>query len=145
MTTFKDTIYGDLTGQTYKKDIDLSGFGLESLEFAPKKILGNFFIGFNELTTLKYCPEYIGGNFSCQKSKQLLSLEYAPKECFFFFCDNNRHITNQLEQICMYQIRATKYITDEGTFKFGDIQEQFNKYRLKKLVKSKGFRTLLGI
>lgn len=145
MITFKDTIYGDLTGQTYKQDIDLSGFGLESLEYAPQKILGNLYIGYNEITTLKHCPVSVGGNFSCQKSKKLESLEHAPKESFFFFCDNNKQITNQLEQIFMYQIRAVKYITDEGTFKFGDIQDQFNKYKFNKTVKSKGFRTLLGI
>jgi len=39
---FKDTKYGDLTGQTYKGNIDVKRMNLTSLEGAPKSVKGDF-------------------------------------------------------------------------------------------------------
>jgi len=39
---FKDTKYGDLSGQDYKGDIDVIGMNLTSLEGAPKSVNGYF-------------------------------------------------------------------------------------------------------
>jgi len=86
---FKDTKYGDLTGQTYKGDIDVSNLKLTSLEGAPKKVHGYFWCYDNEnLTSLKGAPETVGGNFGCYNN-QLKSLEGSPRSvkgsftCFY--------------------------------------------------------------
>ena len=41
---FKDTKYGDLTGQVYEGDIDVSDLGLTSLEEAPRIVKDSFFL-----------------------------------------------------------------------------------------------------
>jgi len=63
---FKDTIYGDLTGQTYNGDINISGLKLTSLEGAPKNVTGSFWCYSNpKLTSLKGAPENVTGIFNC--------------------------------------------------------------------------------
>ena len=47
---FKDTKYGDLTGQVYHGDIDVDEMELTSLEGAPKEVTGHFECYGNELT-----------------------------------------------------------------------------------------------
>ena len=39
---FKDTKYGDLTGQTYNGNIDVSRLNLTSLKDAPRSVSGKF-------------------------------------------------------------------------------------------------------
>ena len=39
---FKDTKYGDLTGQTYEGSVNVKGQKLSSLEGAPKEVTGAF-------------------------------------------------------------------------------------------------------
>jgi hypothetical protein len=75
---FKDTKYGDLTGQTYNGDIDVSSMGLTSLEGAPEIVKGNFWCLCNRLNSLNGAPkEIINGKFSCSFNR-LTSLEGAP-------------------------------------------------------------------
>jgi len=77
---FKDTKYGDLTGQTYKGDIYVSNLGLTSLEGAPKSVKGYFYCYDNpKLTSLKGAPKNVGGGFYCHHNSKLMSLEGAPK------------------------------------------------------------------
>ena len=47
---FKDTKYGDLTGTTYKGNINVSFSNLTSLEGAPKFVIGHFHCNNNKLT-----------------------------------------------------------------------------------------------
>ncbi len=44
-----------------------------------QKVDGYFYCNFNELTSLKGCPEYVGGDFLCGFNN-LTSLQGAPKE-----------------------------------------------------------------
>jgi hypothetical protein len=63
---------------------------LTSLEFCPKWVGGNFSCNDNNLKSLEFCPEYVGGRFSC-KSNILTSLEYLPKYIGRdIYCDNNK-------------------------------------------------------
>jgi len=50
---FSDTKYGDLSGQTYEDNIDVSGLELTSLEGAPEVVNGNFHCYKNKLTSLE--------------------------------------------------------------------------------------------
>jgi len=66
---FKDTKYGDLTGQHYDSHIDVTGLGLTSLEGAPKSLNGWFICKDNQLTTLEGAPKIVGAAFSCSGSE----------------------------------------------------------------------------
>jgi hypothetical protein len=86
---FKDTKYGDLTGQTYNGNINVSEMGLTSLEGAPEIVKGNFDCSHNHLTSLKGAPETVNGYFDCSHNK-LTSLKGAPKTVDgTFFCTDN--------------------------------------------------------
>ena len=86
---FKDTEYGDLTGQVYEGDIDVSAKELDSLEGSPREVDGNFGCDFNNLYSLKGAPKIVKGHFSCY-TNNLTSLEGAPKEVHGNFdCSNN--------------------------------------------------------
>ena len=108
---FKDTKYGDLTGQIYKGDIDVGQENLTSLEGAPERVQGNFYCFDNDLTSLEYAPKEVTGSFDCNNNNltslkgapevvghnfycthnYLTSLEHAPKEVGSFFnCSYNK-------------------------------------------------------
>jgi hypothetical protein len=87
---FKDTHYGDLTGQTYIGDIDVFDMGLTSLEGAPKIVRGGFYCSNNNLTTLEGAPEVVEESFFfCSYNYLLSSLKGAPKKVKNFYCDNS--------------------------------------------------------
>jgi hypothetical protein len=60
---FKDTHYGDLTGQIYDGNICVSGMELTSLEGAPEIVNGDFLCNDNNLTSLEGAPRIIKGYF----------------------------------------------------------------------------------
>jgi len=85
---FKDTEYGDLLGQVYESDIDVSRMNLTSLEGAPKIVNGYFDCSDNKLTSLKFAPEKVG-SFRCTDN-ELTTLEGAPQSVDGDFkCVNN--------------------------------------------------------
>ena len=53
---FKDTKYGDLTGQLYSNKIDCRDKRLTSLNEAPKEVGRYFFCNNNQLTSLEGAP-----------------------------------------------------------------------------------------
>ena len=86
---FKDTKYGDLSGQHYDGNIDVSFLGLTSLKGAPKIVQGEFNCSNNKLISLKGAPEIVRGNFICSYNF-LKSLEGAPREVNGYFdCHDN--------------------------------------------------------
>jgi len=90
---FKDTKYGDLSGQDYKGDISVIGMQLTSLEGAPKTVNGYFYCSENMLFSLKGAPKNITSNFDCSKNK-LKTLEDGPEEVkSFYFCNYNKLIS----------------------------------------------------
>lgn len=124
MKRFKDIKqFGDMTGQTYNKGISLIDTKLTSLEGAPIKIMGSFYCYDNLLTSLEFAPKYIVGTFSF----------------------GGNQIENPKEEIIKHQVRAIKYSTDKGIFDFKEIEKDFNEFEKLNSVKSKGFRTLLGL
>jgi len=92
---FSDTKYGDLAGQTYNGDIDVSSTKITSLTGAPKSVSGNFYCSGNNLTSLKGAPTTVGGDFTCYNNPKLTSLKGAPKNVENnFTCSNNPKLTS---------------------------------------------------
>ena len=90
--TFADWYGEDLTGQTYKGDIDCSDQGLTSLKGAPEKVGGNFDCSNNNLTSLQGAPKEVDGYFDCSDNK-LTNLKGAPKYVEGKFdCENNANL-----------------------------------------------------
>jgi hypothetical protein len=90
---FKDTKYGDLTGQTYNGDIRVSNLGLTSLEGAPEIVEGRFDCSYNYLTSLKGAPRIVKKHFYCD-CNILNSLEGAPNIVKGYFnCYNNKLVS----------------------------------------------------
>jgi len=87
---FKDTKYGDLTGQNYDGDIDVSDMKLTSLKGAPQTITGSFDCSNNNLTSLAGAPQTVHGDFICYYNN-LTSLEGAPQRVEGYFnCSYNK-------------------------------------------------------
>ncbi len=156
---FKNTEYGDLTNQLIKKPINVKSKFLTSLEGCPLEIDDIFNCSYNLLTSLNFSPKSINGFFSCHHNK-LESLEGSPKSIngsFYcnnnklkslkgapklitgeFNCENNYELKNVKEQIIENQIKARRYITDEGIFDFSKIKNEFEEFENKiKLMKQK--------
>ena len=74
---FKDTKFGDLTGQHYVGNIDIEDLEITSLEGSPKTITGSFKCRGNELTSLEGAPEEVTGSFDCSYN-ELKSLSGIP-------------------------------------------------------------------
>lgn len=104
---FKDTEYGNLTGKIYTTNINLVNKSLSSFDGSPEKINGDFDCGHNELTSLKDCPKKINGIFNCSYNSKLLT---------------------PLKQIIENQIKAKRYITDDGRYSFDFIKKEFIEY-----------------
>jgi hypothetical protein len=85
MKRFKDTKYGDLTGQTYNGDIYVSYSDITSLEGAPEVVNGTFRCLYNKLINLKGAPRVVKGEFDCRYN-QLISLEGSPEVVNAVFC-----------------------------------------------------------
>ena len=93
--TFADWFGQDLTGQTYKGNINCNKVRLTSLKGAPEKVIGNFECDHNNLVTLAYAPSIIYGNFSCY-ANMLTSLEGSPQVVDGYFnCSSNNLTTLQ--------------------------------------------------
>jgi hypothetical protein len=91
---FKETKYGDLTGQVYSNKINCQDNQLKSLEGAPKEVGDGYFsCSNNQLTSLKGAPEKVGGDFYCYNN-QLKSLEGAPQQVGGYFDCNNNQLTS---------------------------------------------------
>ena len=91
---FKDTYYGDLTGQTYKGDIDLRDVKLTSLEGAPKIVNGSFYISNNEqLKSLEFGPEEVTSAFYASNCG-LENLIGAPIKAHAFNISSNTLLTS---------------------------------------------------
>ena len=79
MKTFKDTKYGNLTGQVYEDIINVSYMKLDSLEGAPKESKRLFICSYNNLKSLEGGPKTVNSNYYCGNNKKLESLKGAPE------------------------------------------------------------------
>lgn len=141
MTTFKDTPYGDMTGQTTKEYIKAGYFSLTSLEGCPEVVENDFSCSSNNLKNLIHGPKKVTKNYWAN-SNNLTSLEGAPESAGVFNIKDNPTLRNPLDQIVKYNVVAEKYVTDEGTYIWEEVSHLFD---LNNRVKSNGFRKLLGL
>ena len=106
---FKDTKYGDLEGQIYNGDINVSSQHLTSLEGSPRIVIGNFYCSRNNIESLKYGPEEIHGDFRCLSNK-ITNLDYIPKVIKGYF----NCVNNNILRIDNINIEPRKFKSDFG-------------------------------
>lgn len=71
-------------------DVRMDCMGLVEMPIKFRNVTGTFSCTLNKLTSLKGCPEKVGGNFNCNFNL-LETLEYAPKHVIgSFSCINNK-------------------------------------------------------
>lgn len=144
---FKDTSYGDLTGQVYYGNIYVQDMGLTSLEGAPKEVVGTMDVSGNKLTTLEYAPTKVSQSFSISGNNKISSLQYAPTTVETLFL-KKLPLIQMLDiknEIINNNIRANRYVIDAGVWGYNIFKDEFLKKDFDKTIKSKGFRTLLGL
>ena len=71
---------------------------LTSLEFSPQKVGGSFICQSNQLDSLEFCPQAISGVFSCSYNK-LTSLEFCPETIGGKFYCNDNQLLKEIQQI----------------------------------------------
>ena len=75
-------------GFVVKGDLDLSAMDLESLpDLSSITVNGFFYCSNNKLTSLKGCPQYVGG-FDCS-CNEIKSLMYGPVKAAYYCCSLN--------------------------------------------------------
>ena len=121
---FKDTEFGDLTGQVYDGTITLNGVGLTSLEGAPKEVKGAFCVPNNKLKSLEHCPTKISGALWCKGN--LFGMEEFKRE------------------IVKYKIIASNYINSDKESDFYK-EKALELMKTDKRVTRPSMRTLLGL
>ena len=141
-------LYGDLTGQVYDGNIHIANMGVTSLEGCPKYIVGSFNCSDNELTTLEYAPTGVTGYFNIVNNN-LKSFKHAPTSVkgAFWADKNDIKSENIMDEIIKNGIEASRYMIDDKVFNWNSVLSDEIK-EFKKMgtsVKSKGFRTLLGL
>ena len=143
---FKDTKYGDLTGQTYNGSIFVGNMGLTSLEGAPKYVVGSFNCSDNKLTSLKYAPVSITGYFN-STNNPLDSLKYSPTDVKGAYWIDKSNIKDPYEEIIKNKIKASRYMIDKfiKTYDSSIAKDMESYSNMDTSVKRKGFRTLLGL
>lgn len=167
MKKYKD-IYRDMTGEKTVVEIDCSNDDLDSLEGAPEIVdndfkcqrnylktleFGPIFVygGYNccdnELTTLEGAPSFVGKSFDCS-GNYIKSLEFAPTSIGgTFYCQRMRNMTNDeiISDLIKYKITAKDYSLTGMFFKQDKLNEMAREIKKTQAIKSKGFRTLLGL
>ena len=127
--------------------IRFNGCPITSLVGIPDTINGSFYCDDSNIKNLDGFPSkvkgkaIVGGSYieSLYTGKPTITIDD------FFDCTNSPKLKNARQHIIENLIKAKSYYTDEGKFTFEDIEEEFNNYKLKSKVSSKGFRTLLGV
>ena len=123
---------------------DCSYNHLTNLQHGPIIVTGNYNCSDNNITSLEGAPEKIGVSFSCSDNN-LTSLKHAPKDIGGIFNCKFNKFENVKKEIIENRVKARQYITDDGDFKFYEIEDEFKQYEMLNKIQSKGFRTLLGL
>ena len=124
----------DITNYTINPDgsIDVNGdvyinFDITEFPLRFNKVYGNFDCGYNNLTTLKGCPKWVGGYFSCVYNK-LRDLEYSPDYVGGWFDCYDNQLTDNL---CDSEILGD-FITslkNDGLIFKGNKAKNYNEWR----------------
>jgi hypothetical protein len=103
-------------------DVNLWIKGLTELPLTFNKVTGYFNCGYNNLTSLKGCPRWIGDNFDCGNNR-LASLEFSPDYVGgHFWCKWNRLTDN----LCDTEIMGNFYTSLEQE---GLTEVNYNEWR----------------
>jgi hypothetical protein len=68
--------------------VDMAGYKFTKLPLIFYRVSNNFYLDDSRITTLKGCPEIVGGNFNISSSHSLTSLEFGPTNVGQFDCSN---------------------------------------------------------
>jgi hypothetical protein len=134
--TISDDLTVDVNGR-----VTLGNRTLAELPFQFGKVTGDFSCGYNQLTSLKNSPYYVGGLFSCVHNK-LTSLQYCPQHVGCFFSCSTNYITSL--QYCPKYIGGNFYCMENklssvkklleihigGAIFVNDYMEQTSEYKL---------------
>jgi hypothetical protein len=132
--------------------VDLSFKKLKSIDIQFNKVSADFFCIYNELTSLKGCPQIVGGNFSCHSNSltslkgspkevggsfdcsnnQLTSLDGCPKEVGgWFHCRNNSKLNNLENIIDFKEIKKILTINNNKlTIEYNNVKNKFKKFKI---------------
>lgn len=69
--------------------ITMTMMSLSQIPHKFNRCTGNFICSFNNLTTLKNSPDYVGGKFDCSYNR-LFDLKGGPKFASTYLCNNNK-------------------------------------------------------
>lgn len=72
-------VYDDLSGQTYKQDLNITNLEITSLEGCPSIVDAHFRLKTPKIKSLKGAPIRVSGNFTMQGSKSIKNLEGIPE------------------------------------------------------------------
>lgn len=87
--TIKDNNIIDVEGNVYLREKDLT-----YIPFKFGKVTGNFNCSSNYLTSLKGCPQEVGGDFICSNNSRLINLIGGPDEVGgSYTCSDNNLIS----------------------------------------------------
>jgi hypothetical protein len=115
-------------------DVNLSGYDLSEIPLTFNKVSGNFFCSYNQLTSLKGSPRWVGSSFYCRYNR-LTSLEFSPD----YVGGDFRCIDNDLiDNYCDTEILGDFYTSleqDGLIINSYDIATNYNEWR--KLYKRK--------
>ena len=114
-------------------DVDLSRFELTELPLRFNKVTGNFHCGYNNLTSLKGSPRWVGGYFICSRN-ELTSLEFSPDYVGGWFgCGMNKLTDN----LCDTEIGGSFYTSLKQDGMIFDYNKVTNYNEWRKLYKRK--------
>ena len=129
--------------------ISFSNNPLVSLKGLPERIRSNLFVDNTNIKNLEGIPSFIGGQLECCKNSHLESLYSGHKLVKIngiFDCSKCPKLLDPIGEIIRNQIKADRYMTDNGNFDFDFIEKEFESYvPLSKRVKRQSMRTLLGL
>lgn len=136
---FKDTEYGDLTGEVYHGNISIS----------PPYKSGEI----GKVTSLEGCPKEVVGYVSLTGNPNLKSLQYCPKKISSQFACFDIGVEDLRAEVIKHQIYANNYYMKKpdgswDIFDFKEIEKDLkahHKLSMDTGIKSKGFRSLLGL
>jgi hypothetical protein len=100
MYTFADAVKANkiiIDRQSLYNNVDANHRNLTSLEGCPNNVRGDFMARGNLLSSLRYCPEKVGGLFSVARNPKLEHIDYLPSfigDGFYAYACNLTHLHN---------------------------------------------------
>ena len=94
-------------------DVNFYNMDIKELPFQFRNVTGDFDIENNrKLKSLKGCPVWVGGNFSCSDCINISSLEYCPKyieEDFYCYNCKEKFTKEYIKSLCEVKRKIYNY------------------------------------